>query len=86
MPFGLANAPAIWQHTMQTIFGDMLNRELRTWMDHFLIYLGLKKNKTTYSWRCLADYIQATLPLFLTNKNGILSKFNFFDTSYLRND
>jgi len=44
MSFGLANAPAIVQDRKETIFRDMLDRGLHTYMDDLLIYLELKKN------------------------------------------
>jgi hypothetical protein len=38
IPFGLANAPASFQDTMETIFRDMLDRRLLIYMDDFLMY------------------------------------------------
>jgi len=46
MPFGLANAPATFQHTMETIFRDMLDRGLLIYMDDFMIYLETGEEHT----------------------------------------
>jgi len=46
MPFGRANVPATFQDAMETIFRDMLNRELLIYMDDFLIYSETEEEHT----------------------------------------
>jgi hypothetical protein len=46
MPFGLANAPATLQDSMETILRDMCDRELLIYMDYFLIYSETEEEHT----------------------------------------
>jgi len=46
MPFGLANTPATFQDAMETIFRDMLDRELLIYMDDFLIHSETEEEHT----------------------------------------
>jgi len=46
MPFSLANAPATFHDTMETIFIDMLHRGLLIYMDEFLIYSETEEEHT----------------------------------------
>jgi len=38
MPFGLSNAPAIFQHFMNEVFADLLNIYVVIYLDNILIY------------------------------------------------
>jgi hypothetical protein len=42
MPFGLTNAPAAFQHFMNDIFCDLLDRGVLTYLDDILIYAKTK--------------------------------------------
>jgi len=46
MPFGLANAPAIFQNAMETIFRDMPDRGLLIYMNNFVIYSETEEDHT----------------------------------------
>jgi len=40
MPFGLCNAPATFQRCVLSIFGDMVERFLKIFMDDFSVFGG----------------------------------------------
>jgi hypothetical protein len=62
MPFGLPNAPATFQHEMNTIFTEFLHRFVLVFMDDILVY-----NPT------MADHMQ-----HLTLVLQVLAKHQFF--------
>jgi len=40
MPFGLSNAPLVFQHFMNDIFSDLLDVSVVIYLDNILVYLG----------------------------------------------
>jgi hypothetical protein len=55
MPFGLSNAPVVFQHFMNNIFSDLLNVCVIVYLDNILIYsndmLQHKKHVKEVLWR-----------------------------------
>ena len=41
MPMGLPNAPAMFMHTMNSLFLDMLDSGVAVFLDDILMYLGM---------------------------------------------
>ncbi|SOV01667.1 uncharacterized protein UDID_18169 [Ustilago sp. UG-2017a] len=61
MPFGLTNAPASFQHLMNDMFKDMLDRSLIIYLDDLLIYSSTLKQHQEHVSAVLAHLRQAGL-------------------------
>ncbi|SPC63716.1 uncharacterized protein UHOD_11307 [Ustilago sp. UG-2017b] len=61
MPFGLTNAPASFQHLMNDMFKDMLDRSLIIYLDDLLIYSSTLKQHQGHVSAVLARLRQAGL-------------------------
>ena len=65
MPFGLANAPAIFQNKMNEIFKDMINHEVVIYLDVIHIYSRSEEHHialTNTVLVCLQDHQLAMSP------------------------
>jgi len=85
-PFGLAIAPAMFQDTMKTIFGDMLHRRLLIYMDNLIyseteavdtqivldILQQLRENNGAMAWAtCVWQASRAELLGYIISSEGI---------------
>ena len=58
MPFGLANAPAEFQRTMQTVHGKMLGRFAMVYLDDIVVYLQNKREHREHN-NLICDALEA---------------------------
>ena len=61
MPFGLANAPSLFQNFINDILYKMLDKFCTAYIDNILIYSNSKKEHQTHIWKVLAALQKAGL-------------------------
>ena len=84
MPFGLANAPAVFQHMVNDIFRDLLDVCLIIYLDDLLVYSKTQEEHDSHVLLVLNDF--ENMVFMQSWKNVVLgaTKWNFWAMSFPR--
>ena len=79
MPFGCANAPAMFQNMINKILKDMINHGVVMYLENILVYSMSKEDHITQTKKVLEYLQEHQLALSLEKDKWHMSKVNFLD-------